>query len=200
MSGLRERQKEQRKEAILDAAMELFEVGGYNATTVEQIAAKAGVSAPTVFNYFGTKQEILLALVDRADRVGVMEAWVELEKYDNVVDAMCALYSTIATRELEALPVSIWRELLSVTFNTSASKELVAINQRLTQDVAAFLTEMQARGLLNSSFDPEFVAQLLNDYAAQVFARLVQDAEPDYEGHEAYVRRVVETMVLGLRP
>lgn len=200
MSGLRERQKEQRREAILVAAMELFDHSGYNSTTVEQIAAKAGVSAPTVFNYFGTKQEILLALVDRADRVGVDEAWIELEKYDSVVDALCAVYSTIATRELEALPLSIWRELLNVTFNTSASKEMVAINEQLTQDVAVLLREMQNRGMLNSRFDAEFVAQLINDYTAQAFTRFVQSEKPCFEEHVAYIRRVIDIMVSGLHP
>src|SRR5690606_25799363 len=67
MSSLRERQKEERREAILDAAVTLFDQLGYSATTVEQIAARAGVSAPTVFNYFGSKQDILYALAVRAD-------------------------------------------------------------------------------------------------------------------------------------
>ena len=39
MRGLREKQKEQRKEAILVAAMSLFDRHGYAATKVEQIAA-----------------------------------------------------------------------------------------------------------------------------------------------------------------
>ena len=61
MSGLRERQKEQRREVIAQAALELFISNGFGATTLEQIANQAGVSAPTVVNYFGGKQEILLA-------------------------------------------------------------------------------------------------------------------------------------------
>lgn len=199
MSGLRERQKEQRREAILVAAMALLDLHGYNATTVEQIAAKAGVSAPTVFNYFGTKQEILLALVDRADRIGIESAWVELEKFDNAVDALCAFFNIVVTSELEALPLPIWRELMSATFNTSASKELIAVNQRLTKDVASILREMQRRGGLNPRFDAVSVAEILTDHAAQIFARLVQADEPDFEALAAYVRRVVEIMVSGLR-
>ncbi|WP_422909415.1 TetR/AcrR family transcriptional regulator [Pseudomonas sp. MAC6] len=199
MSGLRERQKEQRREAILVAAMGLFDLNGYTTTTVEQIAAKAGVSAPTIFNYFGTKQEILFALVDRADRIGMADAWTKLDRFDNAVDALCAFFSIVVTNELTALPLSIWRELMSATFNTSASKELIAVNKRLIKDIADILREMQRRTMLKPSFDAELVAEILTDYATQVFARLVQADDPDFEAEEAYVRRGVEIMVSGLR-
>jgi AcrR family transcriptional regulator len=199
MSGLRERQKEQRREAILVAAMVLFDLNGYTTTTVEQIAAKAGVSAPTIFNYFGTKQEILFALVDRADRIGMADAWTKLDRFDNAVDALCAFFSIVVTNERTALPLSIWRELMSATFNTSVSKELSAVNQRLIKDIADILREMQRRAMLKPSFDAEFVAEILTDYATQVFARLVQADDPDFEALEVYVRRAVEIMVSGLR-
>lgn len=199
MSGLRERQKEQRREAILVAAMALFDLNGYTTTTVEQIAAKAGVSAPTIFNYFGTKQEILFALVDRADRIGMADAWTKLDRFDNAADALCAFFSIVVTNELKALPLSIWRELMSATFNTSASKELIAVHKRLIKDIADILREMQRRAMLKPSFDAELVAEILTDYATQVFARLVQADDPDFEAEEAYVRRGVEILVSGLR-
>ena len=88
MSGLREKQKEQRKEAILVAATGLFDKHGYAATKVEQIAAAAGVSPPTVFNYFGNKQEILFALVDKADRSAIHDVRSRMATFDNAVDAL----------------------------------------------------------------------------------------------------------------
>lgn len=42
MSGLRERQKEQRREVIAAAALELFKRNGFAATTLDQIAVQAG--------------------------------------------------------------------------------------------------------------------------------------------------------------
>ena len=55
MSGLRERQKAMRRKAIGEAVVALFERQGFDNTTIEQIAREAGVSAPTVFKYFGSK-------------------------------------------------------------------------------------------------------------------------------------------------
>jgi len=203
MSGLRERQKEQRRASILDAALALFDANGYNATTVEQIAASAGVSAPTVFNYFGNKQEILLALLDRAagaEDEGISEAWEVLSGINDPVDILCTLYSLVSQRELDALPISIWRELLNFSFNTSISKEVVALNERLTAQIALLLEWLQKQGKFRGDFDAAFVASFLNDYSALVFARLVQSDEPDFAAHENHIRGVAEIVFNGLRP
>jgi AcrR family transcriptional regulator len=60
MSGLRERKKAKTHAAIQEHAMRLFAEQGYEATTVEQIAAAADVSPSTLFRYFPTKQDIVL--------------------------------------------------------------------------------------------------------------------------------------------
>jgi len=52
------------REAILGASLELFAKRGYSATTTEEIARLAGISKGLIFNHFGTKQDILLAIFD----------------------------------------------------------------------------------------------------------------------------------------
>lgn len=58
-TGLRERKKAQTRQRIQEAAMTLFFDKGYDATTVEQIAAAADVSAMTFFRYFPTKEAVV---------------------------------------------------------------------------------------------------------------------------------------------
>jgi AcrR family transcriptional regulator len=65
-SPLREQQATATRRAVLDAARQLFIAQGYGATTVEQIAQRAGVSKPTVFTAVGNKQTVLRAVRDAA--------------------------------------------------------------------------------------------------------------------------------------
>ena len=63
--------REERKLAIAEAAVRLFEKRGLAATTVEMIAAEAGISPRTFFRYFDTKESA--AFPDHADRVADLE-------------------------------------------------------------------------------------------------------------------------------
>ena len=59
-TGLRERKKQKTKAAIQREAMRLFKKRGYEETTIEQIAAAAEISPSTFFNYFPTKEDVVI--------------------------------------------------------------------------------------------------------------------------------------------
>jgi AcrR family transcriptional regulator len=65
-SALRQEQASATRRRVLDAGLRLFVEGGYHPTTIEAIAAQAGVAVPTVYKAFGTKPAILRAAVARA--------------------------------------------------------------------------------------------------------------------------------------
>lgn len=54
------------KDRILQAALLLFAKNGYHATSISQIAESAEVSKGLTYNYFSSKEELLLAIIEQA--------------------------------------------------------------------------------------------------------------------------------------
>ena len=85
--GLRERKRRQTRQALIGAAMRLFGEKGYDETTVAQIAAAAGVSTKTFFNYFASKDEVLFPHL--SDRIGRAVSIIERRRPgDDVADVL----------------------------------------------------------------------------------------------------------------
>ncbi|TDQ54868.1 TetR/AcrR family transcriptional regulator [Actinorugispora endophytica] len=55
----------ERREQLLDIGRELFAERGFDGTSVEEIAARAGVSKPVVYEHFGGKEGVYAVVVDR---------------------------------------------------------------------------------------------------------------------------------------
>lgn len=63
----------ERREQLLDVGRSLFAQKGFDATSVEEIALKAGVSKPVVYEHFGGKEGLYAVVVDREMR-GLLDA------------------------------------------------------------------------------------------------------------------------------
>ena len=63
--GRRERRRAETQQRILTAALHLFATNGYLETTVEQITEAADIGKGTFFNYFATKDALLMAIFEK---------------------------------------------------------------------------------------------------------------------------------------
>lgn len=66
--SLRERQRQEREDLILRAAVDLFVERGYHDTSMEDIAARVGIAKGTVYLHFASKEDLALAMIDQGSR------------------------------------------------------------------------------------------------------------------------------------
>jgi len=63
--GKREKNKEDTKQRILRAALDLFKEKGFEGTTTKEISKKSGIAEGTLFNYFKTKEDLALYFLQK---------------------------------------------------------------------------------------------------------------------------------------
>ena len=91
-----------RKEEIINACAELYGTMGFREITIRDIGAKTSFTRTSIYNYFQTKEEIFLALLEREHRLWIadIEA-VERENESMSVESFAgALSSTLEKRKI----------------------------------------------------------------------------------------------------
>ncbi|TYR32306.1 TetR family transcriptional regulator [Mesorhizobium microcysteis] len=92
----RTRIQTEKREIILEAALEAFSQHGFRGATIDQIADAAGMSKPNLLYYFRSKEDIHVTLMQR-----LLETWLApLRELDDIGDPMTELRSYIR-RKLE---------------------------------------------------------------------------------------------------
>lgn len=119
---MNESKKDRRKADLLDAAAELFRTIGYESTKMEDIARAADVSPKTVYNYFATKQRLLIEFLQR-DRTALIPS------YEAVLEVPSATLAETLARLIHAdigsvitsADKTLWREVLAAELRSHNS-------------------------------------------------------------------------------
>ena len=105
--SLRDRKKEQTRLVIQAEALRLFTEKGFEATTIEEIAAAADVAPRTFFRYFPTKEEVIFWPAYRPLLAGLMAARPDESAVQAlchaIVDGLSAFYDQDRERVLDRL-------------------------------------------------------------------------------------------------
>ncbi len=97
----REQQREAKRQAVLQAAAELFNERGFHATSLDDIAARLNVSKPTLYYYVKNKDEILLQCVSQGLEMTLEGIEASRQAGGNAVDQLRAcmqVYAGIVTQ------------------------------------------------------------------------------------------------------
>ncbi|MBY4128451.1 TetR family transcriptional regulator [Rhodococcus fascians] len=154
---LRERRRRETQLEITRAALELFETQGCAATTVDQIARRAGVSPSTFFRSFASKEESVLGLAPEFELD--IDAWLASTAPEDItLTAIEALYEH-AVERFSAAPHEVRDRLLR-------TRRLIGRDDHLR--AAAFATDAMTMCRITDS-----VATKLGGHESRPYARLL---------------------------
>lgn len=149
----REQNKEMTKKLLITAAMDLFKKQEYQKTTIDEIVKRAGVSKPTFFAYFKSKEQILYEF-DQS-QLEAFEIYMKRQMnqhenvfsslIDSIVNMATVLHTThLFTQNMMHLTTinEEYKELLRVMFGQfqSITEEVVQYGQQqgmITKDISA---------------------------------------------------------------
>ena len=156
----REIRRDKRRTQIRDAAFELFERQGFEATTIDQIAALADVGKGTFFNYFPTKQNVLTDYYARLSAEFINNA--ENIKTGNAQKRFAKLFHSIETtlrREGQMVDV-LYPEVFK-------QPKLIALDEDIEERVsvlyAGWLESDKDKKKLRDDFDTALAVRLIFD-------------------------------------
>jgi AcrR family transcriptional regulator len=137
---------ERRRAQILETALDVFTEGGFHASSTKEIARRVGVTEPTLFHYFGSKQALLAAVLAARDERARTGTGI-----DRLLDAVRA---NAAEPDLVRLYAVTSAEATDP--GHAAHEWFVHRYERLRADLAAGLAPEPATGLA-----PDRLARLL---------------------------------------
>lgn len=189
---LRQRDAERTRAALLDAALEEFAAKGLAGARVSEIADRAGVNKQLISYYFGGKEGLYQALVQRWYEAEARFAGPELP-----LDEVVVQYLRANLDQRDMMRMFLWSGL---TYDSSAAQPEPAGD---APDEVADLRRRQAAGELADDLDPAFVL-LLFMAAASVGVTLphkvkeltgLEPTSPEFiERYGEQLRRVVRRL------
>lgn len=133
------RDKAQRKAAILDAAREMIAEDGFDAVTMNALAARAGLAKGTLYLYLRTKEELFLALfvVAMEEFVLRFEAEAAPENLPELITGIAVevpLFLPLYARLAAVIETNVNDEVLF-----AAKREIFALSERMAARIGAVL-------------------------------------------------------------
>lgn len=193
MAGLRAKHKADRQARILNAAVTLFRRDGYRAARIEDMASLAEVSPGTVYNYYGSKGDILIATVamEVEEVLGAGEAIVA-DPPEGVQAAIMALISVYYDHSLQYLSKEMWRSAMALSVeapHTPNGARYSELDGALAAQVVALIARLQLRGEVAAGVDAQVLGEVLFNNLNAMFVEFIKDDAMTLDTLKARVAR-----------
>lgn len=143
--GARAEARERKRQAVLLAAVQMFNERGFHATSLDDVAARLGITKPVIYHYFGNKDQVLLACVGTGvDQLADAAAAARALDGSGIVrlHEFLRRYALVIMADFGRCVVRTGDELLSA----ESRAEFRAMKREVDQSLCALIEEAVADG------------------------------------------------------
>jgi len=177
-TGLRKRKEAEVKLTFFKAATTLFREKGFEATSVDEIAERAGYSRATFFNHFGSKKGVLRyygQLLEENVERRVSELQASTSPVDRLREVLFAMASE-ADRHIDELKQVYFQSLRDPEYLSAPT----SARRRIFEMVRTLVEEAQGEGLIRRDLPAvEIAFHVLSIYNGAVLAAVTGMAEAE---------------------
>ncbi len=198
-AGLRDRKKAKRRQVILREAAKLFADQGIEATTMAAIADSAGVSPPTVFNYFGSKDNLLSSLIfegSEASHARFRNADYRADR--GLTEILAAFLRGVSENTLKIAGKRVWRYSEAAQIrrpNTEFEERFALLDNRLINELARVLASNHLVLRNGRKPDHRFLAKLFFDRWTAHYLKFIKDDAMTLDSHCVDLQADIAVMV-----
>jgi AcrR family transcriptional regulator len=156
--------REARRAQILDAARRCFLRNGFHATSMQDLFAESGLSSGAVYLYFGSKEEVILAIAEEnmRDVVATIHGLTANSAGKGFGAALGEVLDVIgakhADEQLGGIAVLVWSEALR---NPAVAERFGQSLRQMEADLVRLINEHQADASAPGITTPETLAALI---------------------------------------
>jgi len=198
----RERKKQDTERRILDAALDAMDEKGFTGASMEGIAERADVGVGTLYNYFSSKDELLVALVVKSTGDIIAESRLILDyPPDNPLDGVTGLQVQYL-RGYHKFDKGLLLETVSIAFGRMAGIgiQLMEQDMRLISLTTELLEKYRQRGVLRADLDCSTAAMAVyGNFFIQMMLYLTTK-EMTIIGFEEQLKKGLDIMLRGMLP
>lgn len=165
----RERKKQETYDRLYTSAMELFRRQGYEQTSVEQITQLADVGKGTFYNYFSTKEAVVLEYSRRKYEELIISGREASYSLKERLDHVLKNWARFMIRERELVWVAV------------KNRDGADLDKGLHYGIIGILSHGQRIGEISKDYDPVFLAESLEGMVLQHFIQWFHTGEGDLE-------------------
>ncbi len=193
---------ELRRRAFLQAAREVFLEQGYEAANMSEIVRRAGGSLTTLYNQFGDKQGIFMAMVE--DGLGEITHAMEVELQDHapVREGLQRIGLQFVSQLMQPDSLELYRLIVSLArqFPDVAKSFSKKGPDKVRASLAAYLEDREAAGEIHAGDSTQLATLFLDMVRLGLQSRALLDASirPTHAEISATVERAVEVFLNGV--